>query len=136
MHTIELASEALDAILSHAVQAHPHECCGLLLGEGGRITHAQATANVHPDPATHFEIDPRALIEAHRTAREGGSQIIGYYHSHPEGDASPSSTDCAHAAHDRKVWAIATSGSVEQEIRFFRDGEDGFEPLSYAVQPR
>ena len=57
---------------------------------------------------------------------------MGYYHSHPNGRAEPSPTDRASAAHDGKVWAIAANG----QVRFFRDGEDGFEALSYEVAPR
>jgi len=123
---------AIQTIHAGAREAHPHECCGLLLGESGRITRAQPAANVHPDPATHFEIDPAALIAAHKDARSGGPQVIGYYHSHPTGDPTPSATDRASAARDGRVWAIIG----QQEVRFFRDGEEGFEALSYAVQPR
>ena len=129
---ILITPASLDAIFTQAAEAHPHECCGLLLGEGGRITHAHPTANVHPDPATHFEIDPAALIAAYKAEREGGPRILGYYHSHPNGRAEPSPTDRASAAHDGKVWAIAANG----QVRFFRDGEDGFEALSYEVAPR
>jgi len=129
---ILITHASLDAILSHAAGAQPHECCGFLLGEGSTITRAHPTANVHPDPATHFEIDPAALIAAYKAEREGGPRILGYYHSHPNGRAEPSPTDRASAAHDGKVWAIAANG----QVRFFRDGEDGFEALSYEVAPR
>ena len=129
---ILITHASLDAIFTQAAEAHPHECCGLLLGEGGRITHAHPTANVHPDPATHFEIDPAALIAAYKAEREGGPRILGYYHSHPNGRAEPSPTDRASAAHDGKVWAIAANG----QVRFFRDGEDALEALSYEVAPR
>lgn len=129
---ILITHASFEAILSQAAEAHLHECCGLLLGEGSTITHAHPTANVHSDPATHFEIDPAALIAAHKAEREGGPRILGYYHSHPNGRAEPSPTDRASAAHDGKVWAIAANG----QVRFFRDGEDGFEALSYEVAPR
>ncbi|RDS77488.1 peptidase [Alteriqipengyuania lutimaris] len=119
-------------MLTHAASAHPQECCGLLLGEGGRITHAQPAANVHRDPATHFEIDPRDLIGAFKAERAGGPQVIGYYHSHPTGDPTPSATDRAQAAHDGKLWAIV----ARDAIRLFRDGEEAFEALSYEVAPR
>jgi desampylase len=122
----------LDAILSHADAAHPNECCGLLLGEDAKITHAHSTENVHPNPATHFEIDPATLIAAYKAERAGGPQLIGYYHSHPNGRAEPSPTDRESAAHDGKIWAIVANGHVS----FFRDGEEGFEALSYAVEPR
>lgn len=128
----QITNSAIEAILTHAAQTHPHECCGLLLGEGDAITHAQPTANVHPDPARHFEIDPAALIAAYKAQRDGGARIVGYYHSHPTGDPRPSATDRASAAHDGKVWAIVAGG----EIRFFSDGEEAFVPLPYTTQAR
>ena len=127
-----ITRDCLDLLLAESARAHPSECCGLLLGEADTITHTKPTANVHPNPETHFEIDPAALIAAHKAVREGGPQVIGYYHSHPNGDPTPSATDRAQAAHDGRVWAIIAHG----EIRFFRDGEERFEALSYEVLPR
>ncbi len=116
-------------LLSEAAEAHPHECCGILLGRGGAITQVRPASNVHPAPATHFEIDPQALIDAHRAERAGGLQIIGYYHSHPAGPAHPSQTDTRMAAGDGRVWAIIASG----EVMFWQDRPGGFSPLSYCI---
>lgn len=126
---IEVTSEALGAMRAHAAAALPHEACGILLGEGGRITEARAAANVHPSPTTHFEIDPQALIDAHRAARAGGLVVIGYYHSHPHGPAAPSATDRACASGDGKVWAILAGN----DARFWRDGEQGFAALPFTM---
>ena len=116
-------------MLAEAERAHPHEACGLLLGQGERITAIRPAANVHPEPARFFEIDPQALIGAHRSARSGGAELIGYYHSHPVGPPEPSATDRAHGTGDDRVWAIVG----ERTIRFWRDTKDGFEPLSYVA---
>jgi desampylase len=112
--------------------AFPLEACGLLLGNATRIGEVRACANVHPTPETHFEIDPQALIDAHRAARNGGPHVVGYFHSHPAGPPEPSAADRAHATGDGRVWAIVGEGRVG----WWRDGPDGFEPLSYAVQAR
>ena len=121
---------ALAEMRAAADRAAPAECCGILLGRGGRIERALAAANVHPTPRTHFEIDPQALVDAHRAARAAGPQVIGYYHSHPAGPATPSVTDLAQAAHDGSVWAIVGEGGVA----FWRDGEHGFAALSYELE--
>ena len=76
-----------------------------------------------------FEIDPAALIAAHRGARAGELPVIGYYHSHPTGHPAPSATDCEHAGGDGSVWAIVAGG----DVAFWRDGDAGFEALSYEV---
>ncbi|WP_371819676.1 Mov34/MPN/PAD-1 family protein [Erythrobacter sp. 3-20A1M] len=125
-----LASGIEQKILGHARDAHPHECCGLLLGHGDRIEEIRPAANVHREPATHFEIDPQALLDAHRAARDGGPQVLGYYHSHPTTLPEPSATDRARAAGDGSIWAIVGEGRVT----WWRDEKDGFAPLPYAVR--
>jgi proteasome lid subunit RPN8/RPN11 len=89
------------------------EVCGLLLGTAGRIEAIAPAANVAPDPARHFELDPVALIAAHRVARAGGTPIIGHYHSHPSGVAVPSATDAACATPDGSLWLIIGGGDAQ-----------------------
>jgi len=69
----------------------------------------------------------QALIDAHRAEREGGPNVMGYYHSHPTGDPHPSQTDRAMSAGDGKVWAIIAG----DRVMFFKSTPAGFEALSY-----
>ncbi len=124
--TITVTRTVIATILVEAARAHPDEACGLLLGAPA-IAQAISTANVHPSPRTHFEIDPLALIAAHKAERSGGPLLAGYWHSHPSGPPEPSATDRAMAAGDGRVWAIAGEGRVA----FWRDLAGGFESLSY-----
>lgn len=116
-------------MLAAARRVHPLEACGILLGAGCRIEAFAETANVHARPERHFEIDPQALIDAHRAARGDGPQVAGYFHSHPAGPAEPSATDRAQAASDGRVWAICGEG----KLAFFRAVEGGFETLSSTI---
>jgi len=85
------------------------EKCGLLLGRGRDILQLKPATNVAADPFTTFEIDPRALFAAHRAERRGSQlALLGYYHTHPSGDAMPSATDAACAVPDGRLWLIAT----------------------------
>jgi proteasome lid subunit RPN8/RPN11 len=127
--TLEVTSGTMATLLREADAAAPHECCGLLLGAGERIAEAVPTRNVAPQPLTHFEIDPAALLAAHKAARAGGPQVLGYYHSHPTGHAAPSATDREHSTGDLRVWAIVAGG----EVAFWRDSEKGFAPLSCRI---
>lgn len=126
---LEVSSAVLAGLRAFAAAAHPRECCGILFGKGNRIGAFRPAANVHPQPERHFEIDPQALVDAFRAERAGGPQVVGYYHSHPSGPPEPSATDRTLAAHDGRVWAIIAL----DEIRFWRDHEHGFEPLSYVA---
>lgn len=130
---LEVTSGTIATLREEAARAAPREACGLLLGRGDRVESAAVAANVHADPLRHFEIDPAALIAAHRAARQGGPQLLGYFHSHPRGHPRPSAVDCEHASGDFRVWAIVAPGAGDDDVTFWRDGEEGFEPLSYSV---
>ncbi len=127
---IHVTSEVMAAIKAAAEASYPKEACGILLGQGIRITGFSEACNVHPAPETHFEIDPQTLINVHRAARDGGLQVLGYFHSHPKGPASPSETDRAMAAADGAIWAIRGEGAT----KFYRApsalGEGVFAELS------
>lgn len=126
---LAVTSGVLATLLDEASRAAPQECCGLLLGRDGCIAEARPARNVAEDPLRRFEIDPVALLSAHKEARAGGAELLGYYHSHPEGHPVPSATDCEHSSADGRVWAIVARG----EVRFWRDGPDGFEPVEVAL---
>jgi len=133
---VAICRSAFDAMLHAAQAAHPLEACGILSGRTGFIASFAETANVHPSARTQFEIDPQALIDAHRAARSGREQLLGYFHSHPGGPARPSPTDIAMAAHDGAIWAIAGYEGRAWTLRLWRDGAAGFDALPYVVDKR
>ncbi|WP_395331580.1 M67 family metallopeptidase [Novosphingobium sp. BL-8H] len=122
---VEVTRAVVTALLDEASRIFPEECCGLLLGREGRIESAVPAANVAPERTRHFEIDPAALLAAHRAARAGGPQILGYYHSHPGGQPIPSAVDREHSTGDLRIWAIIGDGRVA----FWRDSGNGFSPI-------
>ncbi len=129
---IEVTRDVIATLIEEARRSAERECCGLLLGAAGectRITQALPAANVHPEPARHFEIDPVALIGAYRNARTGGPALLGFYHSHPNGHPRPSASDCAHAGGDGRIWAIIAAG----EVQLWRDTRQGFVELGFGV---
>ncbi|HAU22754.1 MAG TPA: peptidase [Erythrobacter sp.] len=128
MH-IEVTRDVVEAMHAAAYEEHPREACGMLLGNGGRITAFRRVRNVHPTPETHFEIDPQALIDAHRDARGGGLQLLGYFHSHPNSSANPSAKDREMASGDGRIWVI----KGDDGITFSRDKAEGFQRLSYKI---
>ncbi|MEQ6335027.1 M67 family metallopeptidase [Sphingobium sp. MK2] len=120
---VMIASLLLDRIVALAAAAED-EVCGLLLGAAaGQIMAIAPAANVAADPARHFELDPAALIAAHRAARSGGPNVIGHYHSHPSGVAIPSATDAACARPDGSLWLIVAGN--EARLWIAQAGEAG-----------
>jgi proteasome lid subunit RPN8/RPN11 len=127
--TIEVTSGAIATLLEEAAKSAPWECCGLLLGAGGRVHEVRPAANVAQDPARCGGRRTRRRGQPRNGARAGGPNLLGYYHSHPAGHPVPSATDCDHASGDLRIWAIVAAG----EVGFWRDTPGGFEALCYAV---
>ncbi|BCI70366.1 hypothetical protein SUS17_1014 [Sphingomonas sp. S17] len=131
--TVTISSDALDFIRKSAAALPDREVCGLLLGEGNSIVSAVPCTNVAAEPWHRFEIDPAALIAAHRGARGGGPAVIGHYHSHPTGLPEPSPRDAADAAPDGTIWLIAGGGEVTAWRAVAAGRRHGrFEPLALA----
>lgn len=120
----------IDEIATRARTA-ADEVCGLLLGEPGNVVAVVHCANVAAVPASTFEIDPARLLATHRAARAGGLPIVGCYHSHPGGAATPSPRDAADAAPNGWLWLIVG----ERETGVYRAVDDGhlhgrFDPVA------
>lgn len=122
---VAISSGVIDQILAHAAAEPGREVCGLLFGDDSHIDAALPTANVAPDPARHFEVDPQALFAAIRAERGGGARLVGHYHSHPSGTSEPSARDAADAEPGR-LWLIVAG----EEARLWRSvAGGGFVPL-------
>jgi proteasome lid subunit RPN8/RPN11 len=95
---IRIESEPWGAMVAHARQTYPNECCGAMLGsidDGGKTVRAamrleNAFAGVQ---AARYELRPEDLLAADKAARERKMDLIGIYHSHPDCGAYFSETD-------------------------------------------
>ena len=118
---VQLPVTLREQIAVEARAAYPHECCGLIEGvrEGGgaRALAVHPTANFAPD-ANRFEIDPVAHLRLLRELRGTGREIIGCYHSHPDGRAEPSELDSEGMRDDGFVWVIAALLSDDAPATF------------------
>ena len=132
---VRISTDLLDRIVAEAA-ASEAEVCGLLIGRQGMIHAATACRNVAADPGRRFEIDPAALLAAHRQARAGEAAVLGHYHSHPSGSPLPSACDAAEAMPDGAIWLIVAPGGW----RAWRAVADGavhgrFDPIALAAAP-
>ncbi len=99
---LKLSQTLYDQLRAHGEETYPQECCGIFLGRAGTdgisVESLQRAGNTRTDSAhNRYHIDPRELIAAQREGRQLGLDIVGFYHSHPDHPAMPSSTDFAEA---------------------------------------
>jgi desampylase len=108
--TLRLSSGQRQFLLDAAHS--PDEVCGLMVGRDGVVDQLVPARNVAANPARSFEIDPATLLATHRTARGQGRQVIGHWHSHPNGRREPSRRDAARATDNGQIWLIIAGGDI------------------------
>lgn len=94
-------------ILDHARADAPREACGLLIGRGGAVESVVPARNAAEDATRFFRLDERDLVRVVFDAKRRGLELIGFYHSHPEGAPMPSPTDIAHSYYPDAIHVIA-----------------------------
>jgi proteasome lid subunit RPN8/RPN11 len=109
--------------------AWPEECCGILLGRrhdaAATVRRVLPAANARPRDREHgYEIDPRDLVAAQRLARHEGLDIVGFYHSHPDGVPRPSRED-ARAAWPEASYVIVSLAAGATTLSSWRRQSDG-----------
>lgn len=128
-----LHSELQRQVADAALAALPRECCGLIEGcidgDVARIVAVHAAKNISED-GTRFEIDPEDHIRVQKSARANGREIVGCYHSHPNGRATPSERDGD--SEDGFIWLIAAVAKEEIGLSAFRRFGGGWERLEMA----
>lgn len=91
----------MERIEERAERAYPGEGCGVLLGgrDGSdRVVRELAEApNAWSGRDDRYAVDPDLLRELQEREDAGGPVVLGFYHSHPEAEPVPSSTDREHA---------------------------------------
>jgi proteasome lid subunit RPN8/RPN11 len=108
--TIVISTEQIELIYAHAENIYPEECCGILLGKINgtlkTVTEAIPTINawikadsdkVDRNRNNRYSIDPQDIFTAQKRARELHIDIIGFFHSHPDYPAIPSTCDRSQA---------------------------------------
>ena len=123
-----LARQAVESMVAHARAEAPAECCGVLVGAGGRIDQAVAARNVAAGSdgaasASRFVLNPADHFRVRREARERGLEVVGFYHSHPHSPAWPSERDVAEATYADAACAIVSLAGAVPDVRLFQIGQ-------------
>ena len=123
--SIKVSGDVCAKLVEQVRREPSAECCGLLAGREGVITHVFPATNVAPDPAKNYEIDPRETVRLLREFREQRLEFLGIYHSHPNGKNEPSARDIELAYYSEAIYFIVSPlAAAAKPVRAFsiRDG--------------
>jgi len=90
---IKIQEQVRQEMIEYAAAALPNEACGLLAGQDGRIEVFFPIRNVHGEPRTRFELDPKEYLDAMEQIDGANRQLMATFHSHTHTAAYPSPTD-------------------------------------------
>ena len=118
------------AIRRHGEDTYPHECCGALVGASRRVTAAVALPNTTEEgPRRRFLVRPSDYRLAERRATELGGELMGFYHSHPDPPARPSTYDLDHAWPNFAyvIVAVASGAARDMTVWYLREDRTNFD---------
>src|SRR5262245_10964697 len=110
----------LDRMIDHARATLPNEACGLLVGRNGQASRFVPTENTLRSE-TEYEIVPDFLDATFGFLSDAGEELVGIFHSHPQGPARPSNRDLERAYYPEVVHVIVSLADPESpQIGCFR----------------
>jgi proteasome lid subunit RPN8/RPN11 len=127
---VQIRQDAFDRIVAHAIEERPNECCGLLIGSAELIHDTVRARNVRKS-ATKFQVEPADHFAAIRRARAAGLEVVGAYHSHPNGPSGPSETDRVRLNDATMVHVIVSLAHGTRTVRAFRIFDGNFTQLEF-----
>lgn len=109
MTVVVLSPELRARLVAWSRMRSPREACGVLVGQRAStrahacdvprdVVHEIVESPNRASGEAEFAIDPGAIVEIDASARGRGLEIVGFWHSHVEGPAIPSTRDLAHGA--------------------------------------
>jgi proteasome lid subunit RPN8/RPN11 len=117
---VRISRGVFERLLSEARTNPEIECCGLLAGRDGLISTVLPAKNALQS-AKAYEIAPAELFAIFRRMRTEALEHLGIYHSHPQGENSPSSLDIERAFYPEAAYVIVNpQPTAIRPIRAFR----------------
>ena len=150
---VQIPREFLDAMVAHARETYPDECCGVVLRFPGGAQSLYRTTNA-ADPAQRpfrFDIPAGELLHLYRLMSDRDADHYIVYHSHTMSEARPSPTDLRFArplvgADPWPYWLLVSLATEPPDVRVWRiveaadddpEAVNGVKPLEvrYDVAP-
>ena len=126
---MRIAATQLSALVAHAREEAPNECCGYLRAAEGRVEEVFPSRNLR-NSRYGYELDPQSLLAANELDDAGYE--VGVYHSHPRSAPEPSQTDINLAHYPHWTYLIVSLAG-DAQVRAWRIFDGRVEEEELAV---
>jgi [CysO sulfur-carrier protein]-S-L-cysteine hydrolase len=117
---VRLDSRLFRQMIDHVVRAQPSEGCGLIAFHGALPVKIYPGTNIHSNPADHYRMDDNEVVAAVNEMDRHGWWLGAIYHSHPNSEAYPSSTDVREANWPDALMIIVSLRDETPQVGAFR----------------
>ncbi|MEE8348964.1 MAG: M67 family metallopeptidase [Acidobacteriota bacterium] len=137
---IRLKNNHVESIKKIAQETYPHECCGIMVGqvEGDvkSVNELIPAINERTDSlANRYLITAEFVQNIETRLRNTDSNIVGFFHSHPDVPARPSTYDRDHAWpwYSYLIVSVVKGQAVEVLNWKLQDDRTAFDPETIDV---
>jgi desampylase len=136
MDSVWLTETEAQIIMQHALAATPEECCGLLVGYDQTVQRVIAIQNVSANPKTHYLMDQGELARYLPEINGQGLDVVGFYHSHPNGHPVFSETDRRESLWDNRIHLIIGLKRNPPHFAAWKTSKGQVIPVAIQIQKR
>ncbi len=131
-----LTPEQVQTLIAYVRAEAPREACGIIAGHRDRAVEIIPIPNTAADPQHSYYMDERRLVETLSSLPARHLDLLGFYHSHPQGDPIPSTTDIKQASYPDTPYLIVGLKGTEARLAAWsmRFGQVSEVPLQIGTQ--
>jgi proteasome lid subunit RPN8/RPN11 len=138
--SLRVRARELEQIHAHLTRVYPEEGCGVMLGrESGdarEVERVMAFENRREDSRhNRYTISPEQFLQAERAGREGGLDVLGFFHSHPDHPPRPSAFDLENAWPYYSYMIVSVARGTVTETRAWRLADDRSRFVEETLEP-
>lgn len=116
---MKFTQSQIDAMVDHARDDLPNECCGVVASRDGSATTVHRVINAAASPL-RYEMDSQDFLRVYNTIDDADEDVGAIYHSHTRSAAYPSQTDINLALWPDALYIIVSLAADEPDVKAFR----------------
>jgi proteasome lid subunit RPN8/RPN11 len=129
---IRLDGEPWAAMTAHLQSCLPEEGCGLLAGRLDRVELVLPIENVEHSEV-HYHMEHRALVAAFARIEALELELLGVFHSHPNGPVGVSQSDVREWQYPEVALVVCVRNAEGWEARAFLANEHGVSQVPFLI---